>query len=168
MHQVGAGWEFQVTGLGARLKSGATQGMKLTSLLMSAFAAAALTTSMAASAQDQNLPEEAQTYLRLRFGSDVGQLSSVTQLAKAYLRIADAPVGTWGSKAHLAEAAVELMRGENCVRTRFAKSGLKASEVSHNLQRVLLSSGEKMDGWNRFVEAYAGRMPPKATGDTCD
>lgn len=104
--------------------------------------------------------------MRLRFSLDAGQYAAAIQLADAYWAIASAPPTTWRSNAAQMEAAVNLMRAEKCMATRFTKEA-RLQTVFLNMQRALFTHQEHLDGWNAFVEAYKGKMPPTAGGEPC-
>lgn len=140
-----------------------------------ALAAMALMASGMASAA--TLPQDAHTFINLRYGGDAGQAAAMRQLAQTYLDIASAPPGTWESKGALTEAAIKLTRAETCVERRFPdpESGpakvanSKALELMLSMQRILVVSVKDVEGWNRFVQAYEGKMPPQVHAeDSCD
>lgn len=118
--------------------------------------------------QHIELTNEAKTYIKHRYGGDLGQHQAVTQLAKAYVAVAYSPSASRHVPGELMAQAITMVRAERCVTLRFAKSGLAPSSVMHNLQRALLTDAAGVSGWNEFVAEYKDKMPPRVSGDTCE
>lgn len=140
----------------------------LTSKVATVCATALLSCLAVTPAAAVELPADAQRYIQLRYGGDLAQHRAVTQLAKAYMQVAYSPAESKKVPGELMAQAISLVRAERCVTLRFATSGVAPSSVMHNLQRALLTDMAGVSGWNDFVAAYEGKMPPRVTGDTCE